>query len=80
MGNISPDSSMMGIIKPIPEASMAAIWLFTKVEMSSPKDKAKKINRKEVRISSRKFPAIGTPRTYTERSNMVVRLSIESRK
>ena len=77
-GNIRPERSMTGIISPIPDTSMAATWVFTTLEISSPSDNARKINITDTKNSRDRLPAIGTPRTYTERRSMVIRFTSDS--
>ena len=80
IGNTNPDSIIVGIISPIPEANIAAICVSTRVEMSNPSDKAKKINTNDMNMSENIFPATGTPRTKTDNKSIVIRLSIDKTK
>ncbi|KAA6315654.1 hypothetical protein EZS27_033919 [termite gut metagenome] len=65
MGNRSPEKNMTGIIKAIPEMSMAATCVFTNVEINKPNDKETTINSGDITINQQRLPAIGTPKTKT---------------
>ena len=78
IGNISPDSSIVGIISPIPEAIIAAIWVSTIVEIRSPRHSVQIRNRIETRASENRLPAIGTPITNTAQTMISTRSKIDS--
>lgn len=80
IGNIIPESIIIGSIITIPDISSATICLSTADEMSSPSASETKINISEIRISNHKLPLIGTPSTKTEIIRMVARLITETKK
>ncbi|CSP80345.1 Uncharacterised protein [Shigella sonnei] len=57
---------------------MAAIWLFIKVEISSPIPVAMMIYSSAARVSVRKLPLCGTPNTNTDRPQSRKKFSIPS--
>ena len=63
IGNIIPESNLVGIINIIPEASIAATCVFVKVEISNPRDNDTKMKRRDTIISQNRLPAIGTCKT-----------------
>ena len=62
IGNISPDSSIVGIIRPIPEAIIAAIWVSTIVEIRRPRHRVQIRNRIGARGSESGLPEVGATR------------------
>ncbi len=62
IGNIMPESSVVGIISTIPEASIAATCVLTSVEISNPSASAVMTNSSEITDSQNRLPATGTCR------------------
>ena len=60
IGNIIPESSMVGIISINPDTSIAATCVRVTVEMSSPKANDTKIKSNDTAISQNRLPATGT--------------------
>jgi hypothetical protein len=60
MGNMNPDKTMTGIIKPKPETNIASTCLFTNVDISNPNDKATVMKTKEKTLSQIRLPLMGT--------------------
>ena len=57
-----PESSVVGIISTIPEASIAATCVLTSVEISNPSASAVMTNSSEITDSQNRLPATGTCR------------------
>ncbi len=76
MGNTIPEKYTVGTMVSS-ERSIAASWLLTQVEMSSPRARATRIYNNERAMKPGSEPAIGTPRTNTARSSIVTRLAME---
>ena len=60
IGNIIPESSMVGIISINPDTSIAATCVRVTVEMSSPKANDTKIKSNDTAISQNRLSATGT--------------------
>ena len=63
MGNIIPESSMVGIISINPDASMAATCVRVTEDISKPRARETKIKSSDTTISQNKLPATGTSST-----------------
>lgn len=70
-----PDKSTTGIMRAIPEASIAATWVSTMVEIRSPSDSATVINRSDSTNSQPRLPATGTSSRYTEISRILTKFT-----
>ena len=63
MGNIMPESNMVGIISISPDTSIAATCVRVTVEISSPSARETKMNSSDTTTSQNKLPATGTSST-----------------
>ena len=63
IGNIMPESNIVGIIKINPEASMAATCVRVTVEISNPNANDTKIKSSDTIINQNRLPATGTSST-----------------
>ena len=80
VGKMIPESNITGIISTIPDASMAAVCVFVKVEINNPNDRATRINNIDTTISKVKLPATGTCNTKRDSSSIVPKLTQERTK
>ena len=80
MVKIIPDSRMVGIISSIPEMSSATTCFSVTQEINNPNVSETRIKSNETASRPSKLPAIGTWSTKRDKSKIVVRLMIESRK
>ena len=72
-----PASIIVGIVRPIPQMSIAVCWVAEIVEISSPSPRDAPTKISDVRQSRAKLPFIGTSITKRAKSIMVMKLMIE---
>ena len=80
MGNIIPESMMMGVINTIADMSSAINWVFAMVETSRPSDKAKRIYIVDTKKIQNKEPCMGTFNTNVAIRSITIRITKASTK
>ena len=71
---------MVGIIRIMPEASIAATCVRVTDEISNPNDNETKINSKDTTTNQNRLPTTGTSSTNTESNRIVTKLTNDNTK
>ena len=74
MGKMMPEKMIVGIIKTIPDMSIAATWVRVTQEINKPRASDTKIKRREMPKRVARLPATGTFSTNTDKRRMVASL------
>ena len=75
MGNIIPESMMMGIISTIADNNNAINWVFAMVETSKPRDNAKRIYIVDTKKIENTEPCMGTSNTNVDIRSITIRIA-----
>jgi hypothetical protein len=74
IGNINPESIIVGSNNPMTEIIKATSCVFAMVEIKMPKDKVVSTNNNNSNSSNKRFPLIGTPNTKYPRSSTIIEI------